>query len=40
MQYVKHDGHCNFTPEEIDRGFAELRQWKENGIRPAAGGMR
>jgi pimeloyl-ACP methyl ester carboxylesterase len=39
MQYVKHDGHCNFTPEEIDRGFAELRQWKETGTKPAAGGM-
>ncbi len=40
VQYVKRDGHCNFTPEEIDRGFAELRQWKNGGIKPAAGGLK
>jgi pimeloyl-ACP methyl ester carboxylesterase len=40
VQYVEHDGHCNFTPAEIERGFAELRQWKETGVRPTAGELR
>jgi len=39
VQYVKRDGHCNITPKEIDRGFAELRQWKSGGTKPAAGGL-
>jgi pimeloyl-ACP methyl ester carboxylesterase len=39
-QYVEHDGHCNITPAEIERGFAELRGWKENGTRPAAGELK
>ena len=39
-QYVKHDGHCNFTPVEIERAFSELRQWKDKGTRPEAGAMR
>jgi pimeloyl-ACP methyl ester carboxylesterase len=39
-QYVKHDGHCNISPAEVDRGFAELRTWKENGIRPVAGELK
>jgi len=37
VQYVKHDGHCNFTPEEIDRAFSELRHWKDKGARPNPG---
>jgi len=40
VQYVKHDGHCNITPEEIDRGFSELRQWKSSGVKPPAGGLK
>ena len=40
VQYVKHDGHCNISPEEIDRGFAELRTWKSSGIKPSAGGLK
>ena len=36
-QYVKHDGHCNFTPEEVDRAFSELRHWKDTGARPPSG---
>jgi hypothetical protein len=40
VQYVKRDGHCKITPEEIDRGFAELRQWRNGGIKPAAGGLK
>jgi pimeloyl-ACP methyl ester carboxylesterase len=39
VQYVKHDGHCNITPEEVGRGFTELRQWKENNTRPSAGAL-
>lgn len=37
QQYVKHPGHCAFQPEEVARGFAELREWKQTGKRPAAG---
>jgi hypothetical protein len=33
--YVKHDGHCNITPAEIERGLTELIEWKEKGTRPA-----
>lgn len=40
VQYVKHDGHCNITPEEIERGFKELRQWAEKGTMPSAGAMQ
>lgn len=39
QQYVKHDGHCNISPEETARGFAELQAWKEKGTRPRAGGI-
>jgi len=39
-QYVKHDGHCNVTPQEIERGLNELIEWTEKGTRPAAGGMK
>jgi len=27
VQYVKHDGHCNFTPDEIAAAFDQLRHW-------------
>ncbi|HLG99519.1 MAG TPA: alpha/beta fold hydrolase [Bryobacteraceae bacterium] len=37
QQYVKHDGHCNIQPNEIADGFAELRAWKDKGIRPHSG---
>ena len=39
-QYVEHDGHCNISPAEVDQGFAELRTWKEKGIRPVAGELK
>ncbi|HEY6337764.1 MAG TPA: alpha/beta hydrolase [Candidatus Sulfotelmatobacter sp.] len=39
VQYVEHDGHCNFTPGEVGRAFAELVEWKEKGVRPAPGGL-
>ena len=37
QQYVKRDGHCTITPQEIAKGFAQLRQWKNDGVRPKAG---
>lgn len=37
QQYVKHGGHCNIKPAEIDRGFNELLAWKKNGEAPKAG---
>lgn len=37
QQYVPHDGHCAIQPEEIARGFAELRAWKSKGLRPQGG---
>jgi pimeloyl-ACP methyl ester carboxylesterase len=40
VQYVKHDGHCYITPEEIDRGFEQLRRWKNDGTMPAAGALK
>jgi pimeloyl-ACP methyl ester carboxylesterase len=40
LQYVEHDGHCNITPEEVERGFAELREWKEKGIAPKPGRLQ
>jgi hypothetical protein len=40
VQYVEHDGHCNITPEEVERGFAELRQWTEKGTVPVPGRLQ
>jgi pimeloyl-ACP methyl ester carboxylesterase len=40
QQFVKHDGHCAILPAEISRGFAELREWKNNGVRPVGGELR
>ena len=37
QQYVKHDGHCAINNTEVARGFAELREWKNSGVRPAPG---
>ena len=37
QQYVKHDGHCMITPEEIGRGFTQLRTWKDKAVKPKAG---
>jgi pimeloyl-ACP methyl ester carboxylesterase len=37
QQYVKHDGHCAINNTEVARGFAQLREWKNRGVRPAAG---
>ena len=40
LQYVEHDGHCNITPQEVETGFQELRQWREKGIPPKAGHLQ
>ena len=37
QQYVKHDGHCTMTPQEIGKGFSQLREWKSSGVRPNGG---
>lgn len=37
QQYVKRDGHCTITPQEISKGFLQLREWKSRGLRPKAG---
>jgi pimeloyl-ACP methyl ester carboxylesterase len=40
QQYVKHNGHCAILPDEIRRGFDQLREWKTIGKRPPAGENR
>lgn len=37
QQFVEHDGHCTILPNEISHGFTELREWKDKGVKPAAG---
>jgi hypothetical protein len=37
QQYVKRDGHCTFTGEEIGRSFDELLNWIHSGKRPTPG---
>jgi pimeloyl-ACP methyl ester carboxylesterase len=37
QQFVEHDGHCTILPNEIGRGFAQLREWKNSGTRPPSG---
>jgi hypothetical protein len=37
QQYVKHEGHCAINSTEVAHGFAQLREWKNQGVRPAAG---
>lgn len=40
QQYVKRDGHCTFSPEEVGRAFDELVEWTHRGVRPVAGALR
>ena len=40
QQYVKHGGHCNIKPAEIERGFTEVVAWKKDGKAPRAGWLR
>ena len=37
QQFVNRNGHCVFTPEEIDRAFGELLAWVHDGKRPPSG---
>lgn len=37
QQYVHHEGHCVFTPQQIGRAFDELTAWVGAGQRPRAG---
>jgi pimeloyl-ACP methyl ester carboxylesterase len=37
QQYVKADGHCNFTPAETVAALNELIEWKRHGTKPPAG---
>lgn len=36
LQYVQHEGHCNFTDEETKVALEQLHDWIEEGIRPVA----
>ena len=40
QQYVKHDGHCHITPDETEKGFQELRRWKNAHQAPKAGWLQ
>ena len=33
-------GHCSFTPQQMDKGFEELRRWAREGVRPEPGEVR
>ena len=37
QQYVKHDGHCAITADETEKGFEQLRHWKNTRQAPNAG---
>jgi len=37
QQYVKADGHCNFSPADTVAALNELIQWKRKGTKPPAG---
>jgi len=40
QQYVNVEGHCVFTPDEIDHAFGALLDWVHDGKRPVAGRLR
>ncbi len=37
QQYVEHEGHCVFTPQQIGTAFGELVDWVDRGWRPSSG---
>ncbi|HEU4663034.1 MAG TPA: alpha/beta hydrolase, partial [Dokdonella sp.] len=37
QQYVKHEGHCVFTPAQIGKAFDSLLEWMQGGRRPRSG---
>jgi len=40
QQYVRRDGHCTFTPDEIGRAFDELITWTHTNRHPNPGLLR
>jgi pimeloyl-ACP methyl ester carboxylesterase len=38
QQYVR-DGHCVFTPKQLQSAFGELRDWRRTGQRPPPGAL-
>ncbi|MDE1156005.1 MAG: alpha/beta hydrolase [Acidobacteriaceae bacterium] len=40
QQYVKHEGHCAISPDEILHAFDELVDWTHGGSRPEPGPLR
>jgi hypothetical protein len=40
QQYVRRDGHCNISGDEIGRAFDEMVQWAHGGPRPQPGLLR
>lgn len=37
QQYVEHEGHCVFTPQQVGDAFGELEDWIGHGRRPQPG---
>ena len=37
QQYVEHDGHCAITAEETEKGFQQLKRWKDTHQAPKPG---
>lgn len=35
VRAIRDAGHCRFSVKEQERGFADLANWVENGIKPA-----
>jgi len=40
QQYVKEEGHCHITADETEKGFQELRRWKDSRQAPKAGWLK
>jgi pimeloyl-ACP methyl ester carboxylesterase len=40
QQYVRRDGHCAFTPQQVGQSFDELLAWIHRGTRPVPGLLR
>ena len=40
QQFVNHEGHCVFTPNEVHRAFGELVDWVRNARRPESGALK
>jgi pimeloyl-ACP methyl ester carboxylesterase len=40
QQYVKGEGHCNISDNEVMSAMLELIQWKRTGVKPPGGALR